>query len=590
MPIFLLRHGETKLNSSDLVQGKNSELDISLEQYQNNPKKFEKAIERAQLNNLNFTGFNQTIRVSNFIKEKKYDFKYIFTSESKRAKTTARIIQNIGSENLQIIENEDLNERDYGSFEGKSKMNLKQALDSGEDLSEFSVESMEKVEERVNYFYEYLLIFIQNNNIDLEKENILIVTHGQIIRTFLSVYFGAPNISGSLEISNVSLLKLSEKSFDLIYEDKYELKNKVVSQIKKNIRNNINSFGPSIICLLTYGPFGIENQNKKIDFFWEKDLVRLIKKRHIEIFGSKDPSKLVRKFIGVFGKRRLEERFGEYKDIFCNDLGQILNIFFKGKIPDLNKCVFKTYNYGEIKKIVSETAIGNKEFFENLNDEIKEEINSKFKSEEVPFLKYFYFKNEKILVSYRFKETKSLLGKYEINYNRLLRREMIEDEKEKKYVNNIFFGKPKFINDTLLRLVSDITSNPKIQWDNYEKTYFKRYGNIAKYFLLTDIVGFKINILNCFDEKNFEGTTFSFEEIFLTEIKAIGKMIEIEFRCESHHNRINEKRPGGVHLTYRHIENNLPLEIQILGLQSTIYDLFGPNSHQRYTSRGKKLQ
>ena len=582
MAIFLLRHGETHANRSGLVQGQNGNLDITKEDYLKNPKKYQDLISNINKNKLNFRGFEQSIRVANFIEKENYSFKYIFVSESKRALDTVEIIKKFGNNDSEIIEDRRLIERDYGIFEGRSKEELKKSLDEGENLFTSSIESIEVVEKRVRSFYNYLIEFLENKNIDLEKDNILIITHGQIIRTFISIYYGVKNSDGILKISNVSLLKLNEKNFDLLYEDKIQIDDKII-EIKKNIRENIKNFGPSVICLLLYGPFGIENKNKKINFSWEEDLIEIIKNRFIEIFGHKDPSRLVKFFIEKVAKEKLEKRFGEYSSIFYKYINGILDALFEEKIPNLDDYSFKSYNYKDIKEIVRDALLKNEEIFNGFDEETKDDIKSKFKSKEVPFLKYYYFEEQKTIISYRFKETLSLIDKYEINYNKLLKKEFIEDEKEKKEVKNLFFGKEKFINDTIFRLVSDITSNPKLEWDNYETNFFRRFGNIAKNFLLTDIVGFKINLLDHTNENDFELR-------FLTAPDKIEKMIEIKFRCENHFKRLEQKRPGGIHLTYRHKEKNLPIEIQILDLKSTVYDLFGPNSHEKYVEKGKNLQ
>lgn len=152
MKIYIVRHGETEENIKRTYYG---DIDCELT---------EKGIKQAEL-------VGEKLKDINFDK--------VFCSEKKRAKETLKRIY----EGEGVILDSRLNERNFGIFEGK---NYKQLQDSfkleydtwTDDWKEYSIENGEsfmEVYHRVKGFMEELK--------KESSENILICTHGGIIRT-----------------------------------------------------------------------------------------------------------------------------------------------------------------------------------------------------------------------------------------------------------------------------------------------------------------------------------------------------------------------------------------------------------------------
>lgn len=154
--IYLVRHGQTNENSEKLYYGN---MDMSL----------------------NDVGRNQILKSANYLKNVKFDKIYI--SERKRTEETALLI--LGEQKELIIEKR-INELNFGAFEGKS---YEQLLDEfpeecevwSSDWKNFAPPNGESY---IN-MYNRVRDFIK----DLEKEeesNILIATHGGVMRTFFA--------------------------------------------------------------------------------------------------------------------------------------------------------------------------------------------------------------------------------------------------------------------------------------------------------------------------------------------------------------------------------------------------------------------
>jgi len=152
---------------------------------------------QSEWNKLNlFTGFKNVDLTEHGIQEAKNAGKNIetnidiaFTSKLDRARNTCKIIKNELDQDFEVIENEALNERDYGDLTGQNKAAL--AKKFGEEqvyLWRRSVsvrppngENLLDVIERVSLYF--------NSEIrqHLENKNVLIVAHGNSIRALLCI-------------------------------------------------------------------------------------------------------------------------------------------------------------------------------------------------------------------------------------------------------------------------------------------------------------------------------------------------------------------------------------------------------------------
>lgn len=156
MKIYIVRHGETDLNSEKRCMGQRIDQE------------------------LNSTGIKQAEELAS----KLDTFDLIFTSPLKRAVQTAEIIsKKIGD--VEILKRSELLERDFGSLSGKTweersaeagKTNLKE-LDLGQeyDYREFEGECVEDVKKR-------FLKLIEELKSKHSDKKILIVAHGGILK------------------------------------------------------------------------------------------------------------------------------------------------------------------------------------------------------------------------------------------------------------------------------------------------------------------------------------------------------------------------------------------------------------------------
>ena len=185
--ILLIRHGQSEWNKLNLFTGfKNVELS-------------DQGIEEANKAGQNFRNLGLS-------------FDIVYTSELKRAQDTAKIIlQNLGqweqlNSNSKIINNINLNERDYGDLTGLNKKETAEKFGEeqvhkwrrGYSEQPPNGESLENVVSRVKtYFDEEIIHSINNPNI----KNVLIAAHGNSLRALLIVM----NIYTSIEINSVEL-------------------------------------------------------------------------------------------------------------------------------------------------------------------------------------------------------------------------------------------------------------------------------------------------------------------------------------------------------------------------------------------------
>lgn len=155
MKLIIVRHAQTEWNNKRILQGGGSDIE------------------------LNDIGIKQSEKTAEILKDEKIDI--IISSPMIRAMQTAIIINKY--HNLNIVEKEELLERNYGKLEGINYDELTNHMEKihNEDLyEEYEVERPEMVENRIKKFWKEV------------KENyfgktVLLVTHSAITKMLLSV-------------------------------------------------------------------------------------------------------------------------------------------------------------------------------------------------------------------------------------------------------------------------------------------------------------------------------------------------------------------------------------------------------------------
>lgn len=176
MKVYLVRHGQTDTNISNLYNFVNEDI--------------------------NATGIQQAKELRDKIKD--MDFDIIYCSPLLRAKHTAEIIN---SKNKEMIIDNRLQERKHGNLEGKSIKFTNREIywDYNTDIRYGTAETIQSLFERVNQFLNEL----KNKN----YENVLIVAHKGTSRAFDAYFNGIPK--------DGKLLKLGLENAEI---KEYELK------------------------------------------------------------------------------------------------------------------------------------------------------------------------------------------------------------------------------------------------------------------------------------------------------------------------------------------------------------------------------
>lgn len=161
MNIYLLRHGETAENNKKSYYG-------SIDSPLNEIGKFQAKKSLESLSGINFDK--------------------IYTSERKRAIDTACLALNCSSKEL-IIDLR-LNERSFGMFEGKTFEESSQAYPSeyklwSDNWKDYKIPNGESFSQFYLKISSFMNEILKNNG-----ENILIVTHGGVIRTIYCYVLG----------------------------------------------------------------------------------------------------------------------------------------------------------------------------------------------------------------------------------------------------------------------------------------------------------------------------------------------------------------------------------------------------------------
>ena len=139
--------------------------------------------------NLTEKGEKEALQAGLVLKESGHKFHIMFTSVLLRAKRTGNIIlQEMAQENLKIVENEALNERNYGDLSGLNKDEARKKWGKDQvhqwrrsfDIAPPGGESLKMTAERVIPYY-------KENILPLLKENqeIIVVAHGNSLRALI---------------------------------------------------------------------------------------------------------------------------------------------------------------------------------------------------------------------------------------------------------------------------------------------------------------------------------------------------------------------------------------------------------------------
>ena len=139
--------------------------------------------------NLTEKGEKEALQAGLVLKESGHKFHIMFTSVLLRAKRTGNIIlQEMAQENLKIVENEALNERNYGDLSGLNKDDARKKWGKDQvhqwrrsfDIAPPGGESLKMTAERVIPYY-------KENILPLLKENqeIIVVAHGNSLRALI---------------------------------------------------------------------------------------------------------------------------------------------------------------------------------------------------------------------------------------------------------------------------------------------------------------------------------------------------------------------------------------------------------------------
>lgn len=195
--LYLVRHGETDYNKELRIQGR---------------------IE-TDLNNL---GIQQSSLTGEYLNKHVPQFDYCFVSPQKRAMQTFEIINSIYKKNNKInniIISEDLKEIHCGRWEGRLYKELEQEepeiiykIRTDINFPYPEGESAQDVKKRSENFFKNHILNLSNGN--QKPLNILIVSHGNLLRTLSTVILELP-LEFSLKVifHNAAISFIEEKPF-----------------------------------------------------------------------------------------------------------------------------------------------------------------------------------------------------------------------------------------------------------------------------------------------------------------------------------------------------------------------------------------
>ena len=210
--LILIRHGQSIWNKENRFTGI---TDVELS---------EKGIEEAK-------------NSSKLINDSNIDINIAFTSKLKRAINTCEII--LSNKNIDIIQSESLNERDYGVLTGKNKKEI--ISEYGEERTHKwrrsyydrppNGENLDEVCNRVFKFYNYNILP------ELKKGNVLISAHGNSLRALFVIL----NLFDKNEIERVEIP--TGKPYIIEFNEGRIINNRYLSPIKLTGRQILDSRG-----------------------------------------------------------------------------------------------------------------------------------------------------------------------------------------------------------------------------------------------------------------------------------------------------------------------------------------------------------
>ena len=173
MKVYVIRHGQTDWNLAQKTQGK---TDIELNQ----------------------TGIEQAREAKE--KVNKCNIDLIYSSPLKRARKTAEIVNE--DKKCMIIYNKALEERGYGDFEGKTKEDIKEMVESWEKIHDYDENSNERNIEPIKEVCARVWNFLDEIKNKEQGKNILIVTHAGVCRA-INAYFKVKDENGKIASSKM---------------------------------------------------------------------------------------------------------------------------------------------------------------------------------------------------------------------------------------------------------------------------------------------------------------------------------------------------------------------------------------------------
>jgi probable phosphoglycerate mutase len=189
--IYLVRHGKTDWNEKKIIQG---HTDIPL----------------------NTEGEKAAHELAKELKGIRFD--KIFSSDLLRAKKTAEIIA--AEHKLTVETTKALRERHFAHLEGRPAKLLKEISKTINELEEskrFSYKSHPLVESDGELMSRFLT-FLREIAVSNLNKNILVVTHGGVMRVFL-ILLGRLTHGSDVRIGNLSYLKLESDGLEFFIKE-----------------------------------------------------------------------------------------------------------------------------------------------------------------------------------------------------------------------------------------------------------------------------------------------------------------------------------------------------------------------------------
>ncbi len=186
--IYLVRHGETEWNLKNLIQG---QADSPLTKL----------------------GIKQAEEVAKDLKKVKFD--YVYASDSLRAKRTANIIA--AEHKLHVETSKLLRERYFGKLEGQPSKALDMFREmykkmTDDEIFKYRATPDSETDEEITT---RLITFLRELAISHPGKNVLVVSHGAIMRAFL-VKLGYATYESLGWIGNGAFVKLETDGTDFV--------------------------------------------------------------------------------------------------------------------------------------------------------------------------------------------------------------------------------------------------------------------------------------------------------------------------------------------------------------------------------------